>query len=343
MQEPSGGWGGNLVFSTSSAGSSSTALSGQLTDRLILDAQGLATFTGSVTLSSTASSLTVLGSTALGATATQTLTVNATSSFTAAAFFTAVTATGNVLLSNTASSLTVLGSTALGATAAQTLVVNATSNFTSAATFAALTASGNVFLNGGSSQSLTVQATSSFSAPVTVSSNLTVNGFTNLTNGVALTNPVTIDKRPVLRIAVTANYTDLVAQPRAYAASTPFSATAGAAIQPANMSAWYGTVSVTGSRGVASAYPTADGTVTGLALFSSILSVSATAYVPTASNAAQIPTAAVIAISADMRNVTLTAVQGTSLSSTLSTGVLTTSYAPAGTLIMCTILGTYST
>ena len=167
MQDPSGRWGGSLIFSTSSAGSSSATPSGQLTDRLTLDAQGLATFTGSVTLSSTATSLRVLGNTALGATAVQTLTVLATSNFTAPAMFTG------------------------------------------------LTASGPVLLNGGSGQTLTIQATSSFSAPVTIASDLTVNGFTNLTNGVALTSPVTIDKRPVSRIAFTANYTDLVAQPRA--------------------------------------------------------------------------------------------------------------------------------
>ncbi len=45
LQDSTGNWGGSLVFSTTTAGSSSSS-SGQPVDRLTIDSSGLATFTG---------------------------------------------------------------------------------------------------------------------------------------------------------------------------------------------------------------------------------------------------------------------------------------------------------
>ena len=83
--------------------------------------------------------------------------------------------------------------------------------------------------------------------------------------------------------------------------------------------------------------------LSGRALFSSILSVSATVYAPTVNSVIQVPFAALTAISSDLRNVTVTAVQGTMIYTLLISGSVTASYAPAGTQIMCTVVGTYST
>lgn len=228
MQDATGNWGGNLIFSTTSTGSS-----GQLTDRLTISSAGLATFSGGVTLNSTGSSLTAAGSTVLGTTSAQTLTVNATSTFTSTAAFTASTA---------------------------------------------LTANGSVLLNGGSNQTLTVQATSAFSAPVTVNAAVNVSGLGTFSGGVALTTPVTVNGLPLAKVATTDNYTDLIGQPRFYAASSSYAATAGAPTQPLNVSTWYGSANI--SSGVATVHPTSNGLANGTALFLSILSVQATVYGP---------------------------------------------------------------
>ena len=294
LQDATGNWGGNLVLSTTAAGSTGT-----LTDRLTIDSSGLATFTGGLTLSSSATTLTVQGSTILGTSSAQTLTVNAASTFASTASFSASTA---------------------------------------------FTASGNVLLNGGSTQTLTVQATSTFSAPVAINAAVNVSGLGTFSGGVALTTPVTVNGVALAKVATTDNYTDLIGQPRFYAGSTSYATIAAstAPTQPKNISTWYGTGNVTGTSGAVKVYPTSDGTSTGTALFSSILSVSATAYASGASSAITIPTAALTGLTADLRTVTLTAVTGTTIVTVLAGGSASAVYASAGTLVMCTIVGTYS-
>ena len=290
MQDATGNWGGSLIFSTTTAGST-----GQLVDRLVIDSTGLATLAGGALLSGSSTSLTVQGSTVLGSTSSQTLTVNAASSFAATASF-----TGNT----------------------------------------SLTASGNVALNGGSSKTLTVQATSSFSAPVTVNSTMNVSGLGTFTGGVALSTPVTVNGVPLATVATTGKYLDLIGEPRFYAGSSSYATNAsGAPTQPAVITTWYGTVAVSGSSGVATARPTSDGTATGTALFTSILSVSATAYAPSSSSAITVPTAAVTGISSDLRTVNVTAIVGQYVLTVLAGGNNADAYAASGTQLMCTIVG----
>lgn len=93
-------------------------------DRLTIDSSGLASFTGSLTLSSTSSSLTASGNTVLGSTGVQSLTVNAASSFASTAAFTASTA------------LTASGNVQLGASNGQMLTVPATASFSAPVTVA---------------------------------------------------------------------------------------------------------------------------------------------------------------------------------------------------------------
>ena len=45
LQDSTGDWGGSLILSTTTAGSSSSASTGQPVDRLTIDSSGLATFT----------------------------------------------------------------------------------------------------------------------------------------------------------------------------------------------------------------------------------------------------------------------------------------------------------
>ena len=287
MQDATGNWGGSLIFSTTSTGST-----GQLTDRLTISSAGLATFSGGVTLSSTGSSLTAAGSTVLGTTSAQTLMVNATSTFTSTAAFTASTA---------------------------------------------LTANGSVLLNGGSNQTLTVQATSTFSAPVTVSAAVNVSGLGTFSGGVALTTPVTVNGVPLAKVATTDNYTDLIGQPRFYAGSSSYAATAGVPTQPLNISSWYGSANVT--SGAATVHPTSNGLANGTALFSSILSVQATVYGPSASTAISVPFASATSIST--QTVTFSVVTGQEIVTVLASGTASTVYATSG-VVMCTIVGTYS-
>ena len=93
-------------------------------DRLTIGSSGLASFTGSLTLTSTSSSLTASGNTVLGSTGVQSLTVNAASSFASTAAFTASTA------------LTASGDVQLGANNGQTLTVPATASFSAPVTVA---------------------------------------------------------------------------------------------------------------------------------------------------------------------------------------------------------------
>ena len=291
-KDATGKWGGNLVFSTSTTGTSSTSTSTQLVDRLTIDSSGLATFSGSINLPSRSSSLTAYGS------------------------------------------------TVLGTTAAQTLTVNAAADFASAAAFTAITASGNVQLGTNSGQTLTVPATSTFSAPVTATSTLSISGLASFTGGAALTTPVTVNGVPLATVATTAQYSDLLNQPKFFSgSSTPSTAASGAPTVPATIGTWYGTVAVSGNSGVATAYPTSDGTSGGTALFSSILSVQATAYMTNTPSAINIPYAAVTAISTNRKSVSLVSVTGTGSTTVLASYNPSTAFAPAGTLLMCTVIG----
>ena len=287
VQDAPGNWGGNLIFSTTAAGNT-----GQLTDRLTIDTTGLATFTSSILLSSTASTLTAYGNTVLGTTLAQSLTVNAASTFASTAVFTASTA---------------------------------------------LSASGNVLLNGGSSQTLTVQASSTFSAPVIVNAAVNITGLGTFSGGVALTTPVTVNGVSIAKVALTDNYTDLVGQPRFYAGSSNATIMSGAATLPQNISTWYGSATV--SSGSASVHPTLNGTATGTALFSNILSVSATVYAPSSTSAITVPFAAVTSIS--LQTVTMSVVTGTTVVTVVAGGAPSVVYATSGT-VMCTIVGIYS-
>ena len=292
-QDATGKWGGSLIFSTSAAGTDSTSPSTQLTERLTIDSAGLATFTGSLTLTSTSSILRALGSTVLGTTGAQTLTVNAASSFAATATFTASTA---------------------------------------------LTANGNVQLGASSSQALTVPASASFSAPVTVASTMSVTGLATFTGGATLTTPVTVNGTALASVATTNSYLSLQNRPLFYRGSSSFSSPAAAGVpdSAAVVGTWFGTVQVTGNAGVAIAYPTADGSSTGAALFSSVLSVQVTPYQLSVSNAVDVAYAAVSSISSDRRTVRLLAVTG----SGILLGGTSASFAPANTLLMCTVFGT---
>ena len=289
-QDATGKWGGSLIFSTSAAGTDSTTPSTQLADRLTIDSAGLATFTGSLSLTSTSSILRALGSTVLGTTGAQTLTVNAASSFASTATFTASTA---------------------------------------------LTANGNVQLGATSGQALTVPASASFSAPVTVASTMSVAGLATFTGGAALTTPVTVNGTALASVATTNSYLSLQNRPLFYRGPNPSSSsTAGAPDSSAVVGTWFGTV-VTGSAGVATANPTVDGTPTGAALFTSILSVQATANQTGVSSPTAVAFVAVKTISLDRKTVELVAVNG---DRTLLGG--TAPGFAASTSLMCTVFGT---
>ena len=159
--------------------------------------------------------------------------------------------------------------------------------------------------------------------------------------GAALTNttanPVTVSGVVLAKVATSANYSDLVAKPRSYisTSSVAVPAITAALAQPNNIAYYIDTVSVLGISGVATIYPTSDATATGTALFNSILSVSAVAYVPSPSLASSGVTVVVTSIATNLKTVTLMASTGTSNLGGFS-------YAAANTLLMCTVVGTYA-
>ncbi|KAL3159988.1 hypothetical protein ABBQ38_010376 [Trebouxia sp. C0009 RCD-2024] len=290
--DATGNWGGSLVFSTSTAGTSSSSPGTQLVDRLTIDSSGVARFARDLTLASTSSTLTASGNTVLGTTGAQTLTVNAASSFASTATFTASTA---------------------------------------------LYASGNVRLGATSGQTLTVPAAASFSAPLTVASTLGVTGLATLSGGVAMTTPVTVNGVSLATVATTNNFQDLLNKPRVFRGSSSFStAASGAPVSPTTTGTWYGSV-LTVTGGTATAYPTSDGTAGGAALFTSILSVQATAYLPSPTSAQTVPFVAVTGVSSDRTTVSLSALTGT----IVVVGGSSVQYVPASVMLMCTIVGTY--
>ena len=246
--------------------------------------------------------------------------------------------TGGLTLTSISSSLTVLGSTILGTTGSQALTVNAASSFASTAIFTAstaLTANGNVQLGANSGQTLTVPAAATFSAPVTVASTVRITGMATLTGGTSLTTPVTVNGTALASVATTNSYLSLQNRPLFYRGSSTFSSAANGAPASVIVGTWLGTVQVTGNSGVATAYPTVDGTSTGAALFTSILSVQVTAYQPSISNGIDVAHAAVKTISSDTKTVSLVAVTG----SPILLGGTSAAFASAGTQLMCTVFG----
>ena len=205
MQDAIGSLGGSLILSTSGTGSTSASNS-QPTDRLIIDSNGLASFTGSVILSSTSSTLTASGNTILGTGGSQSLTINAATTFASTAAITAnapvtlspsapLTAQAAITASSSmtvAGSLTASGNTVLGTDNTSSLTVNAAPTFNVATTFASLaaitanapisaynavtvtgllTAGGNSVLGTNSNQTLTINANTTFSSSFQMYSN----------------------------------------------------------------------------------------------------------------------------------------------------------------------------
>ena len=352
-----------------------------------LTVNAVTTFASTAPITANAA-LTASGNVVLGASGSQTLTVNAVTSFASTAPITAngaltanaaatvaglLTANGNTVLGSTSSSqtltvnaVTIFASTApitanaavsiangnlfsafgnavLGTSSSNTLTVNSATTFASGASIIAnaaitatalFTASANTIIGSSSSQTLTVAATSSFSAPVAINAAATVTGLATLSGGAALTFPVTVNNVPLARVATSANYTDLNSQPRVYSASSSVTATAGAARLLANVSSWYGTVSVgQNNNGQATVNPTLDGTSTGAALFNSILSVQTTVVVNSGSG-----TGYAVLTAVTLPSITLTAYSyGTS-----ALGGSAQTYAASNTLIMVQVVGTYS-
>ena len=153
-----------------------------------------------------------------------------------------------------------------------------------------------------------------------------------------MSTPVTVNGVNLAKVATTANYTDLVARPKFYIGSSSITtAQSGAPTQPNNMAHWHGTVS-TGSNGVAYIYPTVDGTSTGAAIFNSILSVNVVGYNSSPSNGNDGVFATVTSVAANLKSVKLLA--STGATSLVAGSGLT--YAPSNTLLICTVVGTYS-
>ena len=109
-----------------------------------------------------------------------------------------------------------------------------------------------------------------------------VSGPATLSGGAAVALLFTLDGVSLARVATSAKYTDLVAQPRIYLCSADYAVTAGGAPkQPANISFWYGTVATprrqqqqdVNNLAVATAYVTPIGMYSGQPLFSFVLSV----------------------------------------------------------------------
>ena len=139
-----------MILSTTTAGSSSSSSSGQPVDRLTIDSSGLATFTGGITLSSTGSTLTAAGSTVLGTTGSQTLTVNAATTFASTA---PITANGNVTLGASSSQVLMVPASS---TFSAPVVANAAVSVSYNNTFSSL---GNTVIGSNSSNTLLILAT----------------------------------------------------------------------------------------------------------------------------------------------------------------------------------------
>ena len=307
--------GGNLVFSTTGTSAGAT-----VTDRLTIDSSGLATFGSSLTLASTSSTLTASGNTVLGSGSSNSLTVNAAANFMAAVTY------SNAL--TVAGLLTASGNTVLGTSASNTLTVNAASTFNAAATIiGAWTAQGNSVLGTSSSNTLVVNAASTF------------NTLASFTAGVAITRPVTVNGQSLQTVALTANYSDLITKPTYYFGSSNYStAASGAPVAMVNVNYWYGTVAVSGNNGIATIYPTVDGTSSGSALFTNILSVLCNSYIPNLNSALSVASVSVTGVATNRKSITVVATAG----SVVILGGTSQTYASSGTLLMCTVVGQYS-
>ena len=216
LQDATGKLGGSLVLSTSSTGSSSVS-SGQLVDRLTIDSNGLATFTGSVALPAASSSLTVAGNTNLstvsvtgnsviGISSTQSLTINAATTFSAA-----ITANAPLTVA-TDSNFSALGSTVLGNSSSNALAVYASTTFaapviatapvtvTSGNAFSAL---GNVLIGSTNANSLLVNANATFNGAATFSQSVQL--FSN--SSTASSGAVLGFQRTIVAAAISTGFT----------------------------------------------------------------------------------------------------------------------------------------
>ena len=199
MQDAAGKLGGSLIFSTSSTGSTSTGGS-QLVDRLTFDSNGLASLSGGLAMPNPTGTLTVTGNTllntlscsgntVLGTTSSQTLAVNAATTFAAP-----VIANAPVTVS-ASNAFTASGNVVLGTDSSNTVSVNSPTTFSSSAT---LTANSNTVLGAGPTQTLTVKATATLAAPTTANAAVTIsngNLFSALGNvvvGTSSTNTLAI-------------------------------------------------------------------------------------------------------------------------------------------------------
>ena len=160
MQDATGNWGGNLVLSTTTINTNSSNTTGQLTDRLTLQSNGTASFTGSVSLIDSSSTLTAAGNTVLGTTGANTLTVNAASTLVAP-----LTAKSDVTIT-AGNSLRALGSVTLGTDTSTAVTVNSPTTFAPAGTLSAL---GNATVGSSNANSLTVNANATFAGSATFS------------------------------------------------------------------------------------------------------------------------------------------------------------------------------
>ena len=251
MQDAPGNWGGNLILSTTTVNTNSGSTAGQLTDRLTLHGNGTASFTGSVSLMESSSTLTAAGNTVLGTTGADTLLVNAASTFAApltaeaAVMITAgnsFRALGSVTFgTDSSNTVTVSSPTTFGPAATLTtngiLVANAAADFNAlitannAVTIAGtLTAGGNTVIGATSSQLLTVNAAPTFHSPTTFTSTapITANAAIAATNAVTVKGLLTatgntalgIDNSQTLTVNASANFN----APIVFSANAPVTA-----------------------------------------------------------------------------------------------------------------------
>ena len=166
--------------------------------------------------------LTVRGNTALGLTSTQTVTVNAASTFQAALVANSDVTVNAALRAYSATvsrDLSVQGNTALGLTSAQTVTVSAVSTFQAPVTAnsdvtvlpaGTLTASGNVILGSmGAGRSVTVSAATTLFNPSEAGASVTVAGASsfaannNVVIGTTRGNTLTVNSDATFKGAVT--------------------------------------------------------------------------------------------------------------------------------------------
>ena len=351
-----------LASSSSTLTSSGNTVLGSGSSNL-LTVNAAATFMAAVTYGNAltvAGLLTASGNIVLGSSGSNTLTVAAAPTFSALATFTSAVAAGSTV--TVTGTLTANGNAVVGTSSSNTLQVASTSSFGSAVSVAGtFTASSNSVLGTSASNTLTVNAVSTLNAAATVvgtwtaqgnsvlgtsgSSTLVVNAVSTFNTlatfnaGVAITRPVTVNGQSLQTVALTASYSDLITKPTYYFASSSYStAASGAPVAIVNVNYWYGTVAVSGNSGVATIYPTVDGTSSGTALFTNVLSVLCNSYIPNLNSATSVASVSVTGIATNRKSITVVATAG----SVVILGGTSQTYASSGTLLMCTVVGQYS-